>query len=523
MGVFKGKTIKGLFLATRKWRRNSSTAKKHAIVYKCPLRRSTPKHPDRHASCFGTASVARLSPVRRKTPRPLRSKRRIVSTLKKSSPAKSPYKSPSRKKVCLSVGNKGVTPYKSKRSLTYGHTDSLGVYEDREHTYENDAEDTILYSDDCSETVSVGTCDDINGSDDDSNETNYEMFSEAMERLKTHNKGDELVTFMKLVVEGKFPLNNVAFLLFTDVVKWFSCDDTRCMRYSDTTMKFFWLGKKLFGSRFIRFMSGPKNETDFLTGSRALSPSSSKINFACPSDNILRSFHPLGCDFGDNDTKPGLIQPMIDLTASKNNTDMSYVIMFDGKKIKRGSDMDLLGFENEPLAVKKQVFHDDMHVIESTLSALQSANKAVENNQDIESSARNDLLDILVRCSKTVSKYLMELRQLRHVKSSTMRNYKEKISKDPSMAKTLEYAMDSCRTSCYQIDLCISQLLEIQMELCRMGSYLNGTISVFASTKFVEADHKKMLVCCAPTYPPKLALPKKCYGHFEENIFFSKI
>ena len=31
---------------------------------------------------------------------------------------------------------------------------------------------------------------------------------------------------------------------------------------------------------------------------------------------------------------------------------------------------------------------------------------------------------------------------------------------------------------------------------------------------------KKLLVCCAPTYPPKLALPKKIYGHFGEDIFF---
>ena len=37
-----------------------------------------------------------------------------------------------------------------------------------------------------------------------------------------------------------------------------------------------------------------------------------------------------------------------------------------------------------------------------------------------------------------------------------------------------------------------------------------------------QADHKKLLVCCAPTYPPKLALPKKFYGHFEENFFFQK-
>ena len=31
-------------------------------------------------------------------------------------------------------------------------------------------------------------------------------------------------------------------------------------------MKFFWLGKRLFGGRFLRFMGGPKNETSLLLG-----------------------------------------------------------------------------------------------------------------------------------------------------------------------------------------------------------------------------------------------------------------
>jgi hypothetical protein len=38
------------------------------------------------------------------------------------------------------------------------------------------------------------------------------------------------------------------------------------MRYSPSTLQFVWLGRKLFGGRFIRFMSGPKNESDILTG-----------------------------------------------------------------------------------------------------------------------------------------------------------------------------------------------------------------------------------------------------------------
>ena len=39
------------------------------------------------------------------------------------------------------------------------------------------------------------------------------------------------------------------------------------MRNSPSTLQFFWLGRKLFGGRFFRFMSGPKNESDILTGS----------------------------------------------------------------------------------------------------------------------------------------------------------------------------------------------------------------------------------------------------------------
>ena len=41
---------------------------------------------------------------------------------------------------------------------------------------------------------------------------------------------------------------------------------SECTHYA-STLQFFWLGRKLFGGRFIRFMSGPKNESDILTGS----------------------------------------------------------------------------------------------------------------------------------------------------------------------------------------------------------------------------------------------------------------
>ena len=73
-------------------------------------------------------------------------------------------------------------------------------------------------------------------------------------------KKDKLLKFFKLVQDGKFPFNNIAFELFLDIAEWFDKDESRQMRYSPSTLQFFWLGRKLFGGRFIQFMSGPKND-----------------------------------------------------------------------------------------------------------------------------------------------------------------------------------------------------------------------------------------------------------------------
>ena len=80
-------------------------------------------------------------------------------------------------------------------------------------------------------------------------------------------KKDKLLKFYKLVQDGEFPLINIAFELFLDIVELFDKDESRQMRYSPSTLQFFWLGRKLFGGRFIWFMSGPRNESDILTGS----------------------------------------------------------------------------------------------------------------------------------------------------------------------------------------------------------------------------------------------------------------
>ena len=67
-----------------------------------------------------------------------------------------------------------------------------------------------------------------------------------------------LLEFFKQVSLGQFLLQNISFLLWIEVIKWFSCRNISTMRYSDATKKFWKLGYRLFGGRFIHYMRGYK-------------------------------------------------------------------------------------------------------------------------------------------------------------------------------------------------------------------------------------------------------------------------
>jgi hypothetical protein len=85
--------------------------------------------------------------------------------------------------------------------------------------------------------------------------------------LKECGLTSEFISFNKLLSEKKFPMDNIAFLLFLDVVRWFSLDNyTSFMRYNDEIKLFWRTGLRLFGGRFLRFMGGPKNKGQKICG-----------------------------------------------------------------------------------------------------------------------------------------------------------------------------------------------------------------------------------------------------------------
>ena len=212
MGVFKGKRKLG--------RRLSSYVKKTTFYQtKDPTRSPLRKR----------VFVLNYSPIVSSTPAC------SVKKKKKNTPKKTPQKSSSKRKLSFTTGPFDNTlpfsPLKSEADLQY---------------FDPYFTDTQA---------------------DDSRDLKYvhNLLPRVLQELGRVGKSDTFVKFLELVNEIKFPLNNIAFSLFCDVVSWYSLSDTRCMRYSEDTIQFFWVGLKLFGVRFVRFMTGMKNFRPVLT------------------------------------------------------------------------------------------------------------------------------------------------------------------------------------------------------------------------------------------------------------------
>ena len=174
------------------------------------------------------------------------------------------------------------------------------------------------------------------------------LLPSVIETVRKENKEDMYLKFNHLLAENKLPLTYIAYLLFKDIVEWYSLDQSTSMRYSPEVKKFWRVGFKLCKGRFLRFMCGMKNQGQ----DGCLQPSESAINFVVPDKKSLE-----GTDVSDSlkGIDPGILQIMIgmlnDDDSKQTNT---YKMCFDGKKLNAGvdgqlkGDVNLWGYEGPP-------------------------------------------------------------------------------------------------------------------------------------------------------------------------------
>ena len=77
-----------------------------------------------------------------------------------------------------------------------------------------------------------------------------ELFPTILYALKPTGRLRGWTNFIKLLADGTFPVDNLAFQLLMDVSKWYSSETVYGMRYSEEVKHFWTLGYKLFKEKF---------------------------------------------------------------------------------------------------------------------------------------------------------------------------------------------------------------------------------------------------------------------------------
>lgn len=138
------------------------------------------------------------------------------------------------------------------------------------------------------------------------------LIPNVLQEFRKHGQEKKFLLFMRLVESESIPLENIAWLLFLDVMQWFSLETTSQMRYSDTVKSFWTIGMLLFGHRFLHFLGGLKNKGQTKVHEALLGeckPDTSQVNFVCPEARYLLNDDE---DVKLEDLQPGILHAVVD-------------------------------------------------------------------------------------------------------------------------------------------------------------------------------------------------------------------
>ncbi|CAH1798622.1 unnamed protein product [Owenia fusiformis] len=311
------------------------------------------------------------------------------------------------------------------------------------------------------------------------------LLPEVIANLAREGVLTSVYKFIKLVADGEFPIENMAFLCFLDVVEWYSHDSTTRMRYKyPSTTKFWRIGWRLFKGKYMRFMAGTKNK-----GTGSLDPKSSKINFAVPNRDVLK-------DTEMEPMTPGIMDNMIKVMAQLD-TGLTYKCVIDGKKIARGKgrqmgDIDLWGFESPPTLAERvaaREFLDEriQMLMNKTENLLIKGKKSTDHLLDEES---KELLDHLKIVSSELNLRLKDLRQAKVAIERSLKRLKDNSGPDWRKSKYV-FVISSLETSKYTINNVINQIVQRNDKLYETMSILNKNGITFSTSDYVNMNEQQ--------------------------------
>ena len=295
------------------------------------------------------------------------------------------------------------------------------------------------------------------------------------DNLQKEEQVEAIETFLCLVSRGIFPLRNIAYILFLDVVNWYSLDTTTHMRYQPTSMNFWKVGYRLFHGKFLRFMSGEKSMGHLIENpddKGCIDPSYSCINFAVPSrQNLYRDEEPAQSE----SFCPGIFQQTI-RNISEHMGNNAIKLAVDGKKISRGKgitmgDIDCWGHEGKPSLQEKKAEHDkQVAYLSSMLENLVQS----DPNEILQGSYQSHTL--LSALQKTVQ-YIADRQKTLRAVSHALTGTESKILKmagDNWRKSKFFPLIASLRVNKMDVNQNISDGLQLSKKISILGAEVNG-------------------------------------------------
>jgi len=323
---------------------------------------------------------------------------------------------------------------------------------------------------------------------------------------------EEWVTFFEMVNTGVFTANHIAAQLFLDVVNFSKLTDVRRIRYTPEVKQFWAVGQSLFKTKFLRFMGGFKafsrvqehGELDCKDMKRS---DISMLNFVCPSIDVLkeeRKRYSIDC------SDPGIIYSNLEAVASIASTETkSYNLCVDGKKIAPGlgkklGDVNLFGHESEPtFATRKDRFEVEMQAVRDTSDDI---TKWIEQDiniiAELTTSKKSTLYDHVIDILSINTERIKELRRLKVSRQITLDKLL-KIATEPWQTSKYSFAISSIKTHIYDINRCVTEMLELNTKLGLVAAACNGSESMYSLEGVIDLSDQANYVCLSSTTSQK--------------------
>jgi len=339
--------------------------------------------------------------------------------------------------------------------------------------------------------------DDTDDNDDDSMDHDMksliEMLPSVLETLKIHNQLSTYMKWCKLLKEGKFPLDNICYMLFLDLVEWFDKPFTSQMRYLREDTRQFWeVGYRLFKGKFIRFVTGSRNFGQIVDGSTErgfCTPQKAKINFPVPSVKTLthNKLVPI---------YPGIIIDTIEHIAKYLPSNI-IKIGIDGEKIARDKgkqmgDVNCWGHEPAPtLHEKQQRLEDEKVFIQETKTNVEKCDHTGTGTDKLTTTTKVYLLQKLKSIVTVVSKRIKDLRDVSLKLNFGIQKF-VKLGEVTGDWRKSKYApvVSSLKVGKYDIDQAIGKGLTLVNELGHISSTLNGAQNHYSKSGDVDMTHQ---------------------------------